>query len=65
MGQTSDQIATEIERTREDLRANFAELESRAKAVTDWRRQFRRHPEGMALAAFVSGALVSMLLGKR
>ena len=65
MGQTPEQIEVEIDRTREALRANFEELETRAKEVTDWRSQFRRHPEGMAVAALVGGALLSLLLGKR
>lgn len=65
MGQTSDQIVSEIDRKREELRANFQELEHRAKEVTDWRSQFRRHPQGMAVAALVGGAVLSMLLGRR
>lgn len=65
MGETSDQIVSEIDRTREELRSNFEELESRAKDVTDWRTQFRRHPGAMMVGALVGGMLLSMLLGRR
>ncbi len=65
MGQTPDQIVSEIDRTRESLRSNLLELETRAKEATDWRAQFRRHPEGMTLAALAGGALLSLLLGRR
>ena len=65
MGQTSDQLAAEIDQTREDLRANLEELEVRAREAADWRTHFRRHPEKMAIAALVGGMLLSMLLGRR
>jgi hypothetical protein len=65
MGQTPDQIVSDIDRTRENLRSNLQELETRAKEAADWRVQFRRHPERMALAALAGGALLSLLIGRR
>ena len=65
MGQTSDQLAAEIDQTREDLRANFEELEARARDAADWRTHFRRHPEKMVAAALMGGVLLSLLLGRR
>ncbi|HUQ10231.1 MAG TPA: hypothetical protein VM146_07935 [Steroidobacteraceae bacterium] len=65
MGQTSDQIVSEIDRTRDELRSNFQELEARAKDAADWRNQFRRHPAPMMVAAMVGGMLLSMMLGRR
>jgi len=65
MGKTTDEIASDIDQTREDLRANLEELETRVKAVTDWRGQFRKHPAPMVVAALVGGALLSAMLGKR
>jgi hypothetical protein len=65
MGKTTDEIATDIDQTREDLRANLQELETRVKAVTDWRGQFRKHPAPMVVAALVGGALLSAMMGKR
>lgn len=65
MGQTTQQIATDIARTREDLKSNIEELETRVKDVADWRSQFRRHPGAMIAVAVVGGALLSALLGKR
>ena len=65
MGQTPNQIAQEIDRTRETLRSNLEELETRARDAADWRVQFRKHPERMALAALAGGALLSLLLGRR
>jgi hypothetical protein len=65
MGQTSDQLVSEIDQTRENLRANFEELEMRAKDAADWRTHFRRHPDKMVLGAVLGGVLLSMLLGRR
>jgi hypothetical protein len=65
MGQTTDQIETEIARKREDLKSNLEELETRVKDVADWRSQFRNHPGAMLTAAVVGGALLSALIRKR
>ena len=65
MGETTDQIAAHIERTREDLGSNLEELEARVKSAVDWRSQFRRHPGRMALAALLGGALLSLMVAGR
>jgi hypothetical protein len=65
MGKTADQIVSDIDLTREELKSNLEELETRMKSVTDWRTQFERHPGKMAAAALVGGVLLSMMLGKR
>ena len=65
MGQTTDQIETEIDDAREELRSNLQELESRAKDAADWRVHFRRHPGRMIAAALIGGALLSLTLGSR
>jgi hypothetical protein len=64
MGKTADQIANEIEETRENLRSNLQELETRVKSVTDWRGYARKHPAAMAVAALAGGVLLSTLIGK-
>lgn len=64
MGETTDEIATDIDQTREDLKLNLEELEMRAKAAADWRSHFRKHPGPMVLAALVGGALLSAMIGK-
>jgi len=64
MGETTDQIASDIEQTREHLKSNLQELETRVKNAVDWRGQFRKHPGAMTLAAFAGGALLSLLIGK-
>jgi len=64
MGQTTDQIEDVIDQTRENLKTNLEELETRVKAVTDWRSQFRKRPGSMVVAALVGGALLSSMLGK-
>ena len=61
MGQTTDQIETEIHKAREALRSNFEELENRVKAVTDWRQRFRKSPGTMFTAAFAVGALLATM----
>lgn len=65
MGQTPDEIVSEIDRTRDALRANLQELEARAREAADWRSHFRKHPAPMVVAAMVGGLLLSALLGKR
>ena len=65
MGQTTDQIANDIAETRDVLKSNLEELETRVKEAADWRRQFRHHPGAMMTAALVGGALLSTLIGKR
>jgi len=65
MGEASDQITTHIYQTREDLKSNLEELETRMKAVADWRGQFRKHPGPMVIAAPSAGALLSALTRKR
>jgi hypothetical protein len=63
MGRTTDQIAGDIARTREHLRSNLEELETRVKDAADWRSQFRKRPAVMLAAAVVGGALLSALIG--
>ena len=65
MDKTTDQIATHIDQTREDLKSNLEELESRMKAVTDWRTQVGRHPLPMIIAALLGGVLLSAVIGRR
>jgi hypothetical protein len=65
MGKAADEIATVIDQTREDLKSNLEELETRVKAAADWREHFRRHSGPMVVAAMVGGALLSAMLGKR
>jgi len=65
MGETTDQIATDIDRTRDDLKANLEELEARVKEAADWRRQFRKHPVPMIVGAMLGGVLLSAMIGGR
>lgn len=65
MGQTTDEIADDIAQTRDDLKSNLEELESRVKAAADWRSQFGKHPGAMIVAAMIGGVLLSAMLGKR
>jgi hypothetical protein len=61
MGQTTEHIETDIHKTREDLRSNFVELESKVKSVTDWKQPFRNNPGTMVAAAFGAGALLATM----
>lgn len=65
MGQTTDQIAAGIDQTRDDLKSNLEELETRVKSAADWRGHFRKHPGSMIAAAVVGGMLLSSMFGKR
>jgi len=55
----------DIDRTREHLKSNFEELETRVKDVADWRSQFRKRPGLMVMGAVVGGVVLSAMLGKR
>jgi len=68
MGQASDEIESQIQSTREDLRANLDELEGRVKSAVDWREQYRRNPAlalGLALAGgFLLAGLTTRASGR-
>jgi hypothetical protein len=64
MGETTDQIASELESKREDLRSNLEELQNKVSSVTDWRQQVRRNPTAMVGIAFGSGLLLASLIGR-
>jgi hypothetical protein len=65
MGQTTDQIAADIQDRRDALRSNFHELENKAKSVTDWKQHFEKHPGIMVAAAIGAGALVATISAGR
>ena len=63
MGQRSDQIVREIDRTRGELGNNLQELESKVKDATDWRKQFQKSPLTMIGIALGGGLLLSRVIG--
>ena len=65
MGKTTDEIESDIDSTRQDLKSNLQELETRVKAATDWRGYFRKHSGTMLAAAFGGGVILSSMMGKR
>jgi hypothetical protein len=65
MGQATDQIENQIENTREDLKSNLQELETRVKTAADWRHYFAEHPGAMIAAAFGGGVLLASIVGGR
>jgi hypothetical protein len=65
MGETTDQIESDIDHTRQALQSNIEELETRVKDATNWRSVVRRHPVPMFVAALVGGMLVATLFEKR
>ncbi len=65
MGQTTHQIEAHIESTRENLGSNLHELETKVRAVTDWKQQFRQRPMTMLGVAFGGGILLATMLGGR
>ena len=65
MGKTTDEIATDIDQTRNDLKSNLEELETRVKDATDWRAHFRKRPGSMIAAALFGGVLLSLMSGQR
>ena len=64
MGERTDQIEQQINRTRDDLGENFDELEQKVKGAFDWRTQFEERPMTMLAIAF-GGVIASALLPSR
>jgi hypothetical protein len=62
VGQTTAQIASHIDITRDELKANVEELESKVKAVTDWRQQYQKHAGAMIAVAIGGGVILSAML---
>jgi hypothetical protein len=62
MDRATERIGQEIDRERELMRSNLAELEDRVRSVIDWRRQFAGHPEAWLAAAFGGGLLIALLV---
>lgn len=65
MGQTTDQIVNEIDKTREELLFNLEELEARAKELADWRHHFEKHPGKLLAGALIGGMLLASVFKKR
>lgn len=65
MAQTVDQIASQIDRTRERLGSNLKELEQRVDAATDWREHYRARPFVMLGAACLGGVVLAATLRDR
>jgi len=63
MGETADEIRSQIERTRERLGKDLNALESRVKEETDWRVQFARRPWVFVGAAFGVSLAVGLAIG--
>jgi len=63
MGETTDQIESQIATTREDLGLNLQELEEKVKSVTDWRQHFQKSPMTMVGVAFGGGVLLASMIG--
>jgi hypothetical protein len=59
---SSDQIAEQIHRTRQDLRDNLNELEDKIKGAFDWRAQLEERPLTMLTVALGGGMLLAALL---
>lgn len=65
MVETTAEIATHIETTREHLGANLDALEQKIKSATDWREYFQSSPLAMVGAAFAGGVVLAMTTGTR
>ena len=65
MGERTDQIEHQINRTRGELNENFSELEQKVKSAFDWRTQFEERPMTLLAMAFGGGLLASAILPSR
>ena len=60
MAESSQEIVSRIEGTRQALEANFEELETRVKAATDWRHHYEQHALTWVGAALLGGAVLGL-----
>jgi hypothetical protein len=65
MVETTAQIETHIEATREDLGANLDALERKIKSAADWREYFQGSPMTLLGAAFAGGVVLAMATTNR
>ena len=63
MVETTAQIETHIEATREHLGANLDALERKIKSATDWREYFQSTPMTLLGAAFAGGVILAITTG--
>jgi hypothetical protein len=63
MGETANQIESEIAQRRTELGDNLIELKQKAKATVDWRSQVEERPVTMLAVAFGGGIVLSAVLG--
>ena len=61
MGESTNQIERDIAAERNELGRNLQLLENKARALTDWRMQFRKHPFALMAVALGGGALLGVL----
>jgi len=61
MGETANQIESEIAQRRTELGDNLIELKQKAKATIDWRSQVEERPVTMLAVAFGGGIVLSAL----
>lgn len=65
MVETTAQIETHIETTREHLGANLDTLEQKLKSAVDWREYFESSPMTIVGAAFAGGVVLALATGSR
>jgi hypothetical protein len=66
MGETADQIRSEIEETRAKLGQDLNDLEYKVKQETDWRLHVRRRPWRYLGAVFAASMIMGFAVsGKR
>ena len=62
MGETKEQLMSEIEQARTALDRDLDALEQRVAEDTDWRLQIQRHPLLLAGAAIGCGLILGLFL---
>jgi hypothetical protein len=65
VAQTIDQIEAHIDRTREQLGADFRELEDKVSTATNWRAHYERAPMMFVGAAVVGGVLLGSMASRK
>ena len=65
MNEDTTQIQREIDAEITALAGNLSELEAKAREITDWRAQVRKHPLATVGVALASGVAIAMLTGRR
>jgi hypothetical protein len=64
-GRSSEQIRSDMARTRDELSQSVEALRGRVAELTDWRRQIREHRRELIIGAAITGFVIGGVIALR